>query len=77
MRNLFSHIARILICTDVAARGLDIPKVDWIIQYDPPDDPKEYIHRLERIFLFILFFFLSFLDSPHPIVFINFILINV
>ena len=35
----------ILFCTDVAARGLDIPEVDWIVQYDPPDDPREYIHR--------------------------------
>ncbi|CAD7672891.1 unnamed protein product [Nyctereutes procyonoides] len=33
----------ILLCTDTAARGLDIPEVDWIVQYDPPDDPKEYI----------------------------------
>lgn len=38
----------ILLCTDVAARGLDIPAVDWIIQYDPPDDPREYIHRCVR-----------------------------
>ena len=38
----------ILICTDVAQRGLDFPAVDWIVQYDPPDDPSEYIHRVGR-----------------------------
>lgn len=38
----------VLLCTDVAARGLDIPAVDWIIQYDPSDDPREYIHRVGR-----------------------------
>lgn len=38
----------ILICTDVAQRGLDFPNVDWIVQYDPPDDPEDYIHRVGR-----------------------------
>lgn len=38
----------VLFCTDVAARGLDIPHVEWILQYDPPLDPTEYIHRIGR-----------------------------
>jgi ATP-dependent RNA helicase DDX31/DBP7 len=38
----------VLLCTDAAARGLDFPLVKWIIQYDPPPEPKEYIHRVGR-----------------------------
>ena len=37
-----------MICTDVAARGLDIPTVDWVVQYDPPTEISEYIHREGR-----------------------------
>lgn len=45
----FMHAEKgVLLCTDVAARGLDIPSVDWIVQYDPPDNPREYIHRVGR-----------------------------
>lgn len=38
----------VLFTTDVAARGLDIPQVDWIVQFDPPDDPVKYVHRVGR-----------------------------
>ncbi|KAL3363457.1 hypothetical protein AABB24_012636 [Solanum stoloniferum] len=38
----------LLLSTDVAARGLDIPKVRCIIQYDPPGEATEYVHRVGR-----------------------------
>ncbi|KAI4972564.1 hypothetical protein ZWY2020_003489 [Hordeum vulgare] len=39
----------VLLCTNVAARGLDLPHVDYIVQYDPPaDEPEDYIHHVGR-----------------------------
>ena len=34
-----------MLCTDVAARGIDIPEVDWVIQFDCPDTLDTYVHR--------------------------------
>ncbi|KAJ9479736.1 ATP-dependent rRNA helicase SPB4 [Pseudozyma hubeiensis] len=40
--------ASVLFCTDVAARGLDLPDVEVVVQYDPPTDPKVFSHRCGR-----------------------------
>ena len=40
--------AGVLFATDIAARGLDFPKVDWVLQADCPEDVASYIHRVGR-----------------------------
>lgn len=39
---------RVLIATDVAARGIDIPEVGMVINYDLPEEPENYVHRVGR-----------------------------
>jgi ATP-dependent RNA helicase DeaD len=39
---------RFLVATDVAARGIDLPELSHVIQYEPPEDPEAYIHRAGR-----------------------------
>ena len=38
----------VLFTTNIASRGLDFPKVDWVINMDCPDDVQTYIHRVGR-----------------------------
>jgi len=39
---------KLLIATDLAARGLDIPRISHVINYDVPGEPADYIHRIGR-----------------------------
>lgn len=39
---------RVLVATDIAARGIDIPQVSHVVNYNPPEDPKSYVHRIGR-----------------------------
>ncbi|XP_044260230.1 probable ATP-dependent RNA helicase DDX55 homolog [Tribolium madens] len=38
----------LLLCTDVLARGIDIPEVDWVLQWDPPASASAFVHRVGR-----------------------------
>lgn len=39
---------RVLVATDIAARGIDIPQVSHVINFDLPEDPENYVHRIGR-----------------------------
>ena len=41
-------LTNLLVATEVAARGLDIPKVSHVVNYDMPNEPKMYLHRIGR-----------------------------
>ena len=48
MGRLRKSTLRFLVATDVAARGIDLPDLTHVIQYEPPEDPEAYIHRAGR-----------------------------
>ncbi|ALO16985.1 ATP-dependent RNA helicase RhlE [Salinivirga cyanobacteriivorans] len=48
MKRFFSGENKVLIATDVSARGIDIPDVDIVINYDIPEETENYVHRVGR-----------------------------
>jgi superfamily II DNA/RNA helicase len=46
--NLRRGRVRILVATDVAARGIDIPNITHVVNYDLPKFPEDYVHRIGR-----------------------------
>jgi ATP-dependent RNA helicase DeaD len=48
IKKLRSGLVEIVIATDVAARGLDVDRISTVINYDPPSDVENYVHRIGR-----------------------------
>ena len=48
MNKFHSAKATVLVCTDVAARGIDVPEVSHVYNYDIPNESKNYVHRIGR-----------------------------
>ncbi|WP_118973086.1 DEAD/DEAH box helicase [Taibaiella koreensis] len=48
MADFKKGVVKMLVATDVSARGIDIPDVDFVVNYDLPDVPENYVHRVGR-----------------------------
>jgi Superfamily II DNA and RNA helicases len=48
LNNFKSQKTRVLIATDIAARGIDVDQLELVINYDLPDVPETYVHRIGR-----------------------------
>ncbi|MDX5435800.1 MAG: DEAD/DEAH box helicase [Pontibacter sp.] len=48
MRQFKKGDVKLLIATDVSARGIDIPEVEYVVNYDLPEQPENYVHRVGR-----------------------------
>jgi ATP-dependent RNA helicase RhlE len=48
LRGFKNHKIKVLIATDIAARGIDIPNISHVVNFNIPDDPKVYVHRIGR-----------------------------
>ena len=48
LQSFRQHKVDVLVCTDIAARGLDVPEVDHVVMFDFPLNPIDYIHRAGR-----------------------------
>jgi ATP-dependent RNA helicase RhlE len=48
MQKFRSGDVKVLVATDVSARGIDIPGVDYVVNYDMPEQPENYVHRVGR-----------------------------
>lgn len=49
LKNFKSKQLRVLVATDIAARGIDIDKLNWVINFDIPNVPETYVHRIGRV----------------------------